>query len=426
MCDFPFIATVIVPIYNSEKFLDKCISSLINQSADFSKIEVLLINDGSTDSSESICRKYSDKYENIKLISKENEGLSITRNRGLSLAKGKYIFFLDSDDTLREDTIDSVVNFFETVYDKVDLVTYRITQYYNGKPKLVHYRYKTLVKSGIYDLSDPKNAFITQTNINICVKNRGENNILFDSTENFKHEDEKYCCDILKEKMKIGFCSNGEYIYNRNNEQSIVASAFLPDIIFESSMEFYEKLFSDFNYKVPQYFQGIVFNDLRWKLKENKLLPTKGGEQYLRHSQERIDNLLMRIDADIIINHPTVNKEHIFYWLNHKPNCSPAVFTFSDKVCIVADGKILYSTKSFTAKTDSDIAVVKSPIFFFLRNSQYKIELICGEKVTVVSACSADVNSIPAYAEFHLPDNVDEFSESYLTINSQIYKLILK
>ena len=141
MCDFPFIATVIVPIYNSEKFLDKCISSLINQSADFSKIEVLLINDGSTDSSESICRKYSDKYENIKLISKENEGLSITRNRGLSLAKGKYIFFLDSDDTLREDTIDSVVNFFETVYDKVDLVTYRITQYYNGKPKLVHYRY---------------------------------------------------------------------------------------------------------------------------------------------------------------------------------------------------------------------------------------------------------------------------------------------
>ena len=130
------------------------------------------------DSSEKICKGFADKYENVVLYSEENEGLSKTRNYALMRANGKYIFFLDSDDRLRPDTVKSVTDFFDTVYDEVDLVTYKIIQYFNGVPVITHYRYRTLLKTGVYDLLDPENRFITQTNVNICIKNRGADNFI--------------------------------------------------------------------------------------------------------------------------------------------------------------------------------------------------------------------------------------------------------
>lgn len=148
-------ATVLVPVYNVEKFLRGCLQSLTEQTIGFENIEVVLVNDGSTDNSEAICREFADKYDNVFLYSKENEGLSKTRNYGLARSHGKYIFFLDSDDKLRADTVKSVTDFFDTVYDEVDLVTYRIIQYYSEKPVIVHYRYRTLTKTGVYDLTDP-------------------------------------------------------------------------------------------------------------------------------------------------------------------------------------------------------------------------------------------------------------------------------
>ena len=124
-------ASVLIPVYNVERFLRPCLDSLAAQTIGFENIEVVLVNDGSTDNSESICREYADKYDNVSLYSKENEGLSKTRNYGLARCHGKYIFFLDSDDRLRADTVRAVTDFFDTVYGEVDLVTYRIIQYYN-------------------------------------------------------------------------------------------------------------------------------------------------------------------------------------------------------------------------------------------------------------------------------------------------------
>lgn len=156
MSDFPFRATILIPVYNVEKYLDSCINSLKEQTEPFGNMEILLINDGSRDNSADICRRWADEYENIHFYSKENEGLSKTRNFGLRRAQGKYIFFLDSDDTLAPDTVKSVVDYFDTVYNEVDLVTYRITQYFKNAPPVYHFRYRTLTHTGVYDLDDPK------------------------------------------------------------------------------------------------------------------------------------------------------------------------------------------------------------------------------------------------------------------------------
>ena len=366
-------ATVIVPVYNVEKYLEGCILSLTEQTVGFENIEVVLVNDGSTDNSEAICKSFAEKYTNIRFYSKENEGLSKTRNYALARSNGKYIFFLDSDDRLRNDTIKSVTDFFDTVYDEVDLVTYRIIHYFNERPVIVHYRYRTLTKTGVYDLTDPKNRYITQTNVNICIKNRGEDNLLFDTTENFRHEDEKYCCEVLREKMKIGFCAEGEYIYNRDNVDSIVSTKFLPENIFDTSMDFYERLFESFGRFVPTYYQGIVFNDLRWKLKDGKLLPVHLDGEEWEKANLRIDRLLAKIEEDTIVLHPSVSEQQLFYWLMRRSNSHPIVLCGKDEFGIVSNGRMLYSAKRIRLNVKDGRAKLMSPVFFFLKKGQIKI-----------------------------------------------------
>ena len=102
--------SVIVPIYNVEKFLSKCLDSLVNQTLD--DIEIILVNDGSTDNSGNIAKEYKDKYsDKIIYFEKENGGLSDARNFGIPYTKGEYIAFLDSDDYIEEDA-------YEKMYEK--------------------------------------------------------------------------------------------------------------------------------------------------------------------------------------------------------------------------------------------------------------------------------------------------------------------
>lgn len=94
------LISVIVPIYNGEKWLERCIDSIVNQS--YKNIEIILINDGSKDLSLEICNNYALKDSRIKIIDKKNTGVSNSRNEGILIAKGKYIQFVDCDDYLEE------------------------------------------------------------------------------------------------------------------------------------------------------------------------------------------------------------------------------------------------------------------------------------------------------------------------------------
>ena len=88
--------SVIIPVYNVEKYLDKCIKSVIAQT--FSSLEILLIDDGSTDNSGAMCDSYALNDARIRVIHKQNGGLSDARNRGIEEASGHYLSFIDSDD----------------------------------------------------------------------------------------------------------------------------------------------------------------------------------------------------------------------------------------------------------------------------------------------------------------------------------------
>lgn len=105
------LVSIVVPVYNVEHYLDKCIKSLMQQS--YRNIEIILVNDGSTDNSLFICQKYKKNDKRIKIINKKNGGLSDARNYGIDKATGFYITFVDSDDWLDEDAIEIAVKYLK-------------------------------------------------------------------------------------------------------------------------------------------------------------------------------------------------------------------------------------------------------------------------------------------------------------------------
>lgn len=105
------IITIIIPIYNTEKRLERCINSVILQT--YSNLDIILIDDGSTDNSGYICDRFKERDNRIKVIHKKNEGVSIARNYGLTEAKGKFVMFLDSDDYLDKDICYKLLSFSE-------------------------------------------------------------------------------------------------------------------------------------------------------------------------------------------------------------------------------------------------------------------------------------------------------------------------
>lgn len=123
--------SVIVPVYNVEKYISKCLNSLVNQTLE--DIEIIVVNDGSKDTSIDIVKEYAQKYKNIKVYEKENGGLSDARNYGLQFATGKYIAFLDSDDYVD-------VNLYKRMYEKAkkedsDMVECNFYWVYDKKTK---------------------------------------------------------------------------------------------------------------------------------------------------------------------------------------------------------------------------------------------------------------------------------------------------
>lgn len=120
--------SVVIPVYNVEKYLRECVDSILGQS--FADFELILVNDGSKDGSGAICDEYAEKDSRVKVIHKENGGLSDARNVGTEAACGEYVVYIDSDDYIDGD------DFLSSIYDKakegVDIICYKFRKYYES------------------------------------------------------------------------------------------------------------------------------------------------------------------------------------------------------------------------------------------------------------------------------------------------------
>ncbi len=115
--------SIIIPVYNVEKYIARCLNSILDQDVDSKDYEVIVINDGSSDNSESILNKYAQTYFNFRVFTQKNKGVGNARNKGIELANGKYIYFLDSDDYLANNVLKDILFYVEKY--NLDVLTFK-------------------------------------------------------------------------------------------------------------------------------------------------------------------------------------------------------------------------------------------------------------------------------------------------------------
>ena len=121
--------SIIIPIYNVEKYIPQCLDSILNQS--FKDLEVICVNDGSSDDSLSVLQSYKAKDDRVLIIDKKNEGSGVARNTALAIAKGDYVYFVDGDDWLEDGALEKIVAKAEEL--NTDILIFSGLSYYNGK-----------------------------------------------------------------------------------------------------------------------------------------------------------------------------------------------------------------------------------------------------------------------------------------------------
>lgn len=313
---FEYKVTVIIPVYNVEQYLEECLDSLLAQTIPQEEMEVLMINDGSPDGSLAICERYAVQYENFKVLSQENQGVSAARNNGIRNAKGKYLMYLDSDDTLSPGTVKNVTDFFDKHYDEVDVVTYPLV-YRRENEQSSHWRYKYLKKTGIYDLG--KYPYICQTTMNICVKNR-PNVILFD-IKLAMTEDQTYINDNLVEKGMLGFVKEGCYLYlqHENSSSKLYSHAYYAA---ENTLHFLEYLAEKAQQhpEMKAYLGSIIIYNLSWRIAGDSLYPYHYDLEKFEEYQRRLNTVVNSIDSETILNYPQMNITHRFFLLSMRKN----------------------------------------------------------------------------------------------------------
>lgn len=116
--------SLILPIYNMEKFLERCVDSILAQTYD--NLEIILVNDGSKDRSDEICKKYASLDQRVIYVSQKNGGICAARNAGLDHASGDYIIFIDPDDYVATNLVSDVIQTFKNSDEKLDMVAYGV------------------------------------------------------------------------------------------------------------------------------------------------------------------------------------------------------------------------------------------------------------------------------------------------------------
>lgn len=212
--------SVIIPIYNVENYLARCLDSVTSQT--YSDIEIICINDGSTDSSPMILEAYANFDKRIKVINQENGGLSCARNTGIANATGEYILFVDSDDIISTNTIKSLLKNAEE--NEADVV---IFSYVQGDSDLQPERFlgsRALTNIGVFNIDTISTSLYQE--IIICAWNKLYKTSLIKEKIKFNegqiYEDIPFWVEVFTTAKRITYVFEPFYFYRTNREGQIM------------------------------------------------------------------------------------------------------------------------------------------------------------------------------------------------------------
>ena len=220
--------SVVIPMYNTVNYVSACIDSVISQT--YPAFEIILVNDGSTDGSDKVCEDYKNKYDNIIVVHKENGGSSSARNVGIRIARGDYIYFIDSDDLVKQNALKSFKSLLEK-YGYVDFIHGRMSYFKDNPDDLYEWPF-FFDNSWIAEPCSGQKAFC------LLLKNQGtiqmgvrgvynrtfliENDLLFDEGE--VNDDEDWTVRLFYYANTVVGNNNPDYCYREGRVNSQVNS----------------------------------------------------------------------------------------------------------------------------------------------------------------------------------------------------------
>ena len=219
------LISVIIPVYNVEQYLCECVDSVINQT--YKNLEIILVDDGSTDSSGKICDDYAHKDERISVIHQKNSGLSGARNTGIDNASGDYIYFLDSDDYIDPNALESLIVIAEK--NSSDIVFFDAISFADTKDFTVKQNYirknKYLTDSGrnVFCMMTQKKEFHSSVPLMLLNKAFAQKNQLRFVPE-ILHEDMIFTYQAIVLAKSVSQCDKALY-HRRCRKNSIMTSA---------------------------------------------------------------------------------------------------------------------------------------------------------------------------------------------------------
>ena len=318
MNDFKYNLSVVMPIYNAQTYIKESLESLLNQEDKTVTFEVLMLNDGSVDNSEVICKEYSEKYDNFKYIYKENSGVSDTRNMGLDLAKGKYILFLDADDMLTPETFGSVFRLFERFQDESSILAYQLNTYIDGEVN-EHLRSGNYYTEGIFHIDNFPT--LNQCTINTVVKNLPQNERCYFNKNLKQCEDALFNTQMVMKQKKIIISSKGTYLYRTEHKSTVnmfANPAAIKNMLFDF---FYELIKMGEKGQIHPYIQSMILYEINWRFKGNVLYPNYLKKEEREKWDGSFQEVMDSISVEAIMNQNFMDIYHKYYFIdNYKKN----------------------------------------------------------------------------------------------------------
>lgn len=300
--------SVIVPIYNVEEYINKCIKSILNQT--FKDFELILIDDGSTDNSGDICDTYKSIDDRVYVIHKENGGLSDARNFGIDYATGKFLYFIDGDDFIQEDTLESM---YESIMKtNSDIAICNMIRYYGEGDIEKFYCPVEKMKS-----LDNNYRFETLSQPSVC--NKMFESVLFD---NIKFPLKKYYEDtfiyheLLFKAKRVVLTGKDSYYY-RSRRGSIISEGYNKKYFDFIEAVYLRAVFLDKN-NVHKYADEAYLHLYSSLVNAYKNIEINGHEEksLLGKSKDKYDEIFKRIIKD---SHFNLKQKIRFFVLRYYP-----------------------------------------------------------------------------------------------------------
>ncbi|WP_407392554.1 CDP-glycerol:glycerophosphate glycerophosphotransferase [Methanobrevibacter sp.] len=394
------IFSVVMACYNCENYLDETIGSLLNQTLSFEEnIEVILVDDGSTDSTNEICQKYLNKYpNNIIYLYQENKGQGSARNLGLKHINGKYVNFLDSDDKLSKNTFEEVLKFFKK-HQEVPFVTIPLI-FFDAQSGDHPLNYK-FDEDKVVNLN--KNWDYIQLHANSSFFKAGTFDKYLFATDIISSEDTLMINKLLIDNPTYGILKTPKYYYRKrdNNTSTLDKANYRKEYYLDRLNKYFKELINYAQNKygeVPKFIQYLIVYDLQWMFNlddAHEVLEIDEIEEVyvaikdlLNHLEDEVILSLKEDKLNIAHHLLTLKYSNVNVDLNGVVTCQDIHSSYDGKTAQVFSG-----TKPIDQldihKIWIDICEIKGNIFYlsgylmsFFNDEDIEIEIIKNSKET--------------------------------------------